>query len=119
MKVRAMTKKQEEQFVMNCIASGIFTEAFKELENQKQPIYKRLRTCAAWVFETDNFYFLKSYDTFVACISKRNNVCIDVLREVYGYTSTSAQHIGKFFSDYAFSIGKWRSDLKIYTYRDI
>lgn len=119
MKVRAMTKKQEEQLVINCAATGIFNEAFKELENQTTPVCKRLRSCSAWVYETDNFYFLKSYDTFVACICKRNNACFDVLRYVYGYTSTSAQHIAKFFSDYAFTIGKWRSDLTIYTYRDI
>lgn len=62
---------------------------------------KRLRTCSAWVYETEHFYILRSYNTFyVAIIRKENAQCYDLLRYVYGYTSTSAQHIAKFCSDY-------------------
>lgn len=71
---------------------------------------KRLRTCQAWVYETDNYYLLRSYNTIVALIRKDNKQGYDVLRGVYGYTSTSAQHIAKFFSDY----GDRRL---VYTYR--
>ena len=115
----AMTMKQYNQLSENITAKAIFNRAFNEVDAMREYKYKRLRSCTAWVFETENFYLLKSYDTFIAAIDKRSNVCVDVLRYVYGYTSASAQHIVKFFSDYAFTIGKWRSDLKIYTYRDI
>ena len=114
-----MTMKQYNQSVENITAKAIFNAAFNELDGRKKSVCHRLRSCTAWVFETENFFLLKSYDTIIAAIDKRTSFCADVLRDVYGYTSTSAQHIAKFFSDYAFSIGKWRSDLKIYTYRDI
>lgn len=117
--MKAMTIKQYNQSIENTVARDIFNAAFNELDAQQKPVYHRLRSCTAWVFETENFYVLKSYNTFIAAIDKRSNTCVDVLRDVYGYTSTSSQHIAKFFSDYAFSIGKFRSDLKIYTYRDI
>lgn len=38
--------------------------------------------------------------SFVACIDKDTDTCADFLREVYGYTATSAQHIAKFERDY-------------------
>ena len=66
---------------------------------------KRLRHCTAWIHETDDFYFLQSYGTIVAFIDKSTDTLYDVLRYVYGYTSTSAQHISKFEHDYG--AGKW------------
>lgn len=65
-------------------------------------IYRsRLRTCSAWVYETEHFYILKSYNTFVASYNKETHEFIDFLRYVYGFTSTSAQHIAKFHNDFA------------------
>ena len=70
---------------------------------------KRLRTCQAYVYETASYYVLKSYSTFVAFIRKSDGECFDILRNVYGYTSTSAQHIAKFKHDYhAVSTQTWR-----------
>lgn len=60
----------------------------------------RLRSCTAWAYETSNYYFLRSYNTIIAFIDKTTDTCYDVLRLVYGYTSTSAQHIVKFRHDY-------------------
>lgn len=60
----------------------------------------RLRTCQAYVYETPSFYVLRSYNTVVAIIEKSTDICYDFLRAVYGYTSTSAQHISKFVHDY-------------------
>lgn len=117
--MKAKNMKQYNQELENITAKAIFNSACNELDVMREYNYKRLRSCTAWVFETENFYVLKSYNTFIAAIDKRTSFCVDVLRYVYGYTSTSAQHISKFFSDYTFTIGKWRSDLKIYTYRDI
>ena len=73
----------------------------------------RLRNCQAVVFETRNFFVLKSYDTIVAHIDKFTGQKFDFLRYVYGYTSTSAQHISKFFRDY----GDFR--VNVYTYREV
>lgn len=65
---------------------------------------KRLRNCQATVYAYENekcrVYILKSYDTIVAAIGASGR-CYDFLRYVYGYTATSAQHISKFFKDYA------------------
>lgn len=61
---------------------------------------KRLRTCQAYVYETPSFYVLRSYNTVVAIIEKKTDTCYDFLGTVYGYTSTSAQHISKFDKDY-------------------
>lgn len=61
---------------------------------------KRLRRSQAFVYETEHYFYLKSYNTFVALIDKTTDTCYDVLRMVYGYTATSAQHIAKFRADY-------------------
>lgn len=74
--------------------------------NEKEPVKgKRLRNCTAWVFETEDYYILKSYETYVAVILKSADVMYDALRIVYGYTATSAQHIAKFAHDYG--ADKW------------
>ena len=56
----------------------------------------RLRSCTATVYETPHYFLLRSYNTVVACIDKSTGICYDVLRHVYGFTSTSCQHINKF-----------------------
>ena len=61
---------------------------------------RRLRTCSAVVLETSNYYVLQSYATIIALIDKETDICYDFLRYVYGYTSTSGQHIAKFRHDY-------------------
>lgn len=74
--------------------------------------FKRLRSCSAEVApvmdaETGKlmYYVLRSYQTIVAAIDVSNDTLYDFLRYVYGYTSTSAQHISKFSKDYG--NGKW------------
>ena len=76
----------------------------------------RLRTCQAMVYETSSFYVLRSYNTVVAIIEKKTDTCYDFLRYVYGYTSTSAQHISKFDKDYG--RGKWGCKERV-TYREV
>lgn len=75
----------------------------------------RLRTCNAYVYETPSFYVLRSYNIVVAIIEKSTRTCYDFLRLVYGYTSTSAQHISKFDKDY----GSKCDCNKRLTYRDV
>ena len=74
--------------------------------------WRRLRSCSAEVApvmdaETGEllYYVLRSYNTVVAAIDVRTDTLYDFLRYVYGYTSTSAQHISKFSKDYG--RGKW------------
>ena len=61
---------------------------------------RKLRNCTAMVLITDEYYILQSYNTVVAFIDRESDTLYDILRYVYGYTSTSAQHISKFESDY-------------------
>lgn len=61
---------------------------------------KRLRNCTAWVYATDEYFILRSYNTIIAAIHRNSGIGYDFLRYVYGYTATSAQHISKFFNDY-------------------
>lgn len=62
-----------------------------------------LRHCQAYVYETAFYYVLRSYNTAVAVISKREMALYDFSRFVYGYTATTAQHIAKFANDYGVS----------------
>lgn len=93
--------KRAEQHEINRTAMEIFDNAILELNSMKSRAeWKRLRTCTAEVAETENYYILRSYNTLVACIEKSTDTLADVLRLVYGYTSTSARHIAKFSHDY-------------------
>ena len=74
----------------------------------------RLRYCSAVVLWTPRYFYLKSFNTIVACINRNTGVKIDMLRYVYGYTATSAQHISKFFNDYEISLSY---PAKRYTYK--
>lgn len=76
--------------------------------------WKRLRSCNAMVAETNRYYILQSYNTLVAFIDKTTDTLYDVLRYVYGYTATSAQHISKFEKDYC--QGQWHCESR-YTMR--
>ena len=93
-----MTQKIKQQIINETVY-----RALNEFENQNNNMVKvgRLRTCNATVYENERYIVLISYTTTVAFIDKREQKAYDILRLVYGYTSTSAQHIAKFFSDYA------------------
>ena len=107
---------KEKQAVENEIVLDFFNSAMYELAHNGCKAFKRLRYCSATVYETDNYYILKSYYTFIACIHKSTNICYDALRHEYGYTSTSAQHISKFWHDYCM---RGYSDYPVMRYRDI
>lgn len=100
-----MTQKMKQQIVNSAIHL-----ALNEYENNYSNMKKvgRLRTCNASVYENGRYITLVSYDTPVAFIDKRERKAYDILRLVYGYTSTSAQHIAKFFSDYARGYEQYR-----------
>ena len=83
----------------------------------------RLRSCSATVFDLVDdttgevlYHVLRSYNTVVAFIDPTTDTLYDVLRKVYGYTATSAQHIAKFSKDYG--MGKWGCTNRL-TYREV
>lgn len=103
--------KKEEQVYVNSICRYTYAKAMVEYETSNYLNCGRLRSCTAEVIETENYFLLRSYDTIVAVMNKRSREMVDVLRMVYGFTRTSAQHIGKFERDYY--------GTKRYTYRDV
>ena len=92
--------KKQEQLLINEKINAICEEIYKLDMNQPVSEWKRLRTCSAYVCKLGRFYILKSYRTIIAVIDISTDTCYDFLREVYGYTSTSSQHIAKFRKDY-------------------
>lgn len=93
--------KRVEQYKINCEARYIWNDAMNQwLHEYDNKPAKKLRSCSAVVYETTEYYILQSYNTPVAVIVKSSQTLIDMLRHVYGYTSTSAQHIAKFRHDY-------------------
>ena len=90
--------KKNEQDIINQIISNEKVRAEFELGNYCSVM--RLRSCQAYVYETEHYFWLRSYGTFIAFIEKTTDTCYDILRMVYGYTATSAQHIAKFCRDY-------------------
>ena len=104
--------KRENQVFCNQVCKEVYENAIAELNSPCT--YKRLRTCRALVWETEHYYILQSYRTLIAVIDKSTDTLYDVLRYVYGYTPTSAQHISKFEKDYC--RGKWNCEMRL-TYR--
>ena len=103
--MKALTQAQYNQRVTNDRCELAFRTAMDELAEFHHfgvcaLIPKPLRTCNARVYETENWYILQSYNTFVCVIWKHGFEIYDVLRVKYGYTATSAQHIAKFIHDY-------------------
>ena len=97
------TKKQEfieRATAQNEIVLREWEKAYNEMISETHYNHERLRSCTAETFETENYIFLRSYRTVVAFIDKHSHTLYDVLRYVYGYTSTSAQHISKFWHDF-------------------
>ena len=110
--------KKQEQEVINYVSKNLYDMAYNEFKKKRlreRVVWKQLRTCSAEVCETENFYILRSYNTIVAVIEKATDIFADVLRMVYGYTSTSCQHIAKFRRDYGKD--KWGCKIE-YTYRE-
>ena len=104
-KIRYTTDSQEFTFVEDFKLSY---EAYHSPET-------RLRTCSATVGYTDDFIYLRSYDTIVCIIDTDSLEAFDILRTEYGYTATSAQHISKFLHDYSIYFNKvFRTDYDRY-----
>ena len=85
--------KKNIQEAMNAACVESFNIAREEYISGLHHSTERLRNCQAKVITTDNYRFLLSYNTIVCFIDLQTGISFDVLRYVYGYTATSAQHI--------------------------
>ena len=91
-------KKAEQEKINATILSEI--DKINAEIDESCEFVSRLRYCRAWIYETENYYILRSYSTNIAAIDRRTNTCYDFLRYVFDFTSTSCQHIAKFRHDY-------------------
>ena len=105
--------KKDQQVSMNEFVMQNYNRMMDEFIEKKSYDGVQLRSCKACVYETENFFVMRSYESIVAFIDKFTGQKFDVLRWAYGYTATSAQHIAKFLSDY----GDFR--VSTYTYREV
>lgn len=117
-----MTKKQlkqERQQRINNTCIEMYNEAMEEYRDYKvSRKIKKFRKCAAETIETQNYIFLRSYNTIVCLYDKKEHIIVDVLRYVYGYTATSSQHINKFYNDLVVeNLGKY--GIPIITWKDL
>ena len=87
-------KKKEIQKLENQLVEKAWENAQKVWIKELKEV-ERLNYCQAWVYKANGYCFLVSYKTIVSFIDESGNM-YDVLRLVYGYTSTSAKHISKF-----------------------
>lgn len=120
-----ITRKQSEKGLKtaqiacnNQLVVDVFLAAFIELNNNSYKSKKRLYHCEAFVYETEHYYFLKSYETFIAIINKSNDCLYDGLRGIYGYAHTSAYHLRNFALWY-YEIAAHREVLNNIVYRPI
>ena len=115
--------KKSEQLAINEQVLNALTVLNGANVSTRTDLWKQLRSCSAEVApvidaETGEllYYVLRSYNTIVAATDVRTDTLYDFLRYVYGYTSTSAQHISKFDKDYG--MGKWGCANRL-TYREV
>ena len=85
-------QKEENEIVLKAI------DDFNAKEHKFVELH-RLRSCTAWVYEYEDCRVLLSYKTQIAHIDLKTGNMYDYLRYVYGYTSTSSQHLSKFAHD--------------------
>lgn len=85
-----ISKSESSRELYNNIES-IMYEAFRNCKR-----LRKLYSCNAEIWEYKGFLALVSYKTPIAVYTPDNATLYDCLRIVYGYTSTSAQHISKF-----------------------
>lgn len=94
--------KKSEQLEINARVTA-FLHANPELTSRcvtPDTPWKQLRSCSADVARIGSLIVLRSYATIIACIDTRTDTLYDFLRYVYGYTTTSAQHVAKFSDDH-------------------
>ena len=77
----------------------------------------RLYGCNAFVRIRYGAIILYSYQTPIAVLDTENKICYECLRPIYGYTSTSNQHISKFKKYLIEKIPQLYDELTFYSVR--
>ena len=107
--------KKNEQMAINAEVKEVYEACTESMNQHGLSGYTRLRTCQAHIQSTYGYELLWSYNTLVACYDHETGKVYDFLRMVYGYTSTSAQHISKFAHDIGQLYGyKWSAPIVRY-----
>ena len=88
MKLEKISRKNAQNLELHIADTVRYPSKFKSMQ---------LYHCKAKIFQYENTVVLQSYDTIVAFADLSSGTGYDLLRVVYGYTATSAQHISKFF----------------------
>lgn len=93
--------KKSEQLAVNARVLH-FLEINPDLKKPCVPTseWKQLRSCSADFIRIGHYFILRSYATVIAVYDTQNDTLYDFLRYVYGYTTTSAQHITKFYNEF-------------------
>lgn len=108
--------KKEKQAKINAECLDNFFQAVREWLNNSDLD----STCIVWgrctaeIHETNNYYLMKAYGTFVACICKRTGICYDLFRRERRYITEWERHysailryINKFTHDYGKTVQTW------------
>lgn len=89
--------KKNEQTEVNHYIENIVNDINALLRTEKPIKWKQMYRCSAdTCIVKGDWVLLRSYSTIVAAYNIYTGELFDFLRLVYGYTSTSAQHIAKF-----------------------
>lgn len=88
--------KKSEQIEVNAYVENIVNDINALLRTSSPPAWNQLYYCSAEWGVVGDWAILRSYSTVVAAYNVETDELFDFLRLVYGYTSTSAQHIAKF-----------------------
>lgn len=88
--------KKAEQKIINEMCLEKLADAYEYIGKHDYKVYP-FRKCSAELIKSDKYIFLRSYRTLIAVYDIEENIVYDCLRYMYGYTSTSAQHISKFY----------------------
>lgn len=88
--------KKNEQIEVNAYVENIVNDINALLRTSEPPAWYQLYHCKAEWGVVGDWTILRSYSTIVAAYNVVTDEFFDFLRLVYGYTSTSAQHIAKF-----------------------
>ena len=91
--------KKKEQLLINQTVKERWDETMNAIASREVSYRKteKLYSCTAQIeFYDSGFCVLRSYDTLIALYDMETETIYDALRYVYGFTSTSAQHVAKF-----------------------
>ena len=89
--------RQPKKFSDNTLVSVQMDNAFWQL-SRTQNIKSESLTSYSTVFESKDYYLLRSYGNFVACISKKSRVCYNAEMRLELRSEIVQEHI-KFFME--------------------